>query len=186
VQNWTTCERNPVALDIPARVIRSFRGGAVLWSLGRGNLEVATGRADATVYTNGERRAHRAARGLRRMSQSAPGPLPPPAFPRAVMAELKRVVVARRRHAGAQAIGEALGLEPGHVRVRLRLARLLPPAALAGVDAPRRSWSEVEQDRQISFWVSDFGVRKTMERFDLSALEVRRAARRARGLTGSC
>jgi hypothetical protein len=186
VQNATTCTRNPVGLDVAMRSVRRIRGGAIATSHERGQVDVSTGGSTATIYTRSDARARRAAAALRRTSQTQPTRLPPPVYPRAVLAELKRVVVARREHQCARAIGIALGLGPGHVRNRLRLLRVLPAGALLGVSAPRRTWAEVERDRQVAFWAHDFSVPEAMDHFSLSRAEVRRAVRRVRGLAGDC
>jgi hypothetical protein len=183
VQNRTTCDRNPVGLDVAPDRIRRLRGAAIAWSLERGAVDVSTGRSNATVYAHGDRGAERAARALRRRSQGRPARLAAPVFPPAVLRELKRVTAAREQLGSTVAVGYALGIPRRFVRVRLQVARLLPVGALRGVSVPRRSWAEVERDRQVAFAAETHDAQR---RFHLSRAQVRRAVRRVRGLAGDC
>jgi hypothetical protein len=72
---------------------------------------------------------------------------------------------------------------PGVFRARVRLARLLPSGTLRDVPFPKRSWAQVEHDRQIAFAAQ---LHQAQREFHLTRAQVRRAVRRARGLTGSC
>ena len=101
----------------------------------------------------------------------------------AVLKELKRVAVAARTPESAEEIGRHLGLGPGAVRARLRVARLLPPGTLADVPVPKRSWAQVQHDRQIAFAARTHEAQK---RFGLTRAQVRAAVKRVRGLTGVC
>jgi hypothetical protein len=76
--------------------------------------------------------------------------------------------------------------DTAHVRLRLRLARMLGHRALRDVSAPRRSWRRVQRDRQIAFTALEFGVRQAARDHRLSRSQVRRAIRRVRGLAGRC
>jgi hypothetical protein len=183
VQNHSACEFNPVGLDVAPHGIRRFRGAAIAWSHEAAGVNVSAGRSTAVVYAWTDRRAERAARALRRVGQPGPRPLPAPVFPRAVLAELKRVVVARRELESTVAVGYALGIPRRFVRARLDVARVLPPGALRGVRVPRRSWPEVQRDRQIAFAAETGDAQR---RFDLTREQVRRAVRRVRGLVGKC
>jgi hypothetical protein len=60
---------------------------------------------------------------------------------------------------------------------------VLPPGALRGVPVPRRSWPEVQRDRQIAFAAETGDAQR---RFGLTREQVRRAVRRVRGLVGKC
>lgn len=186
VQNATTCTRNAVGLDVVPRSIHRVRGAGIAATYERGGIDVSTGRTTAAVYTSTDRRAARAVAALRRRSQSKPGSLPPPVFPPAVLKELKRVVVAWNRERRVSAVAAALGLRAAHVRTRLTVARLLPARALRAVEPPRRSWANIQRDRQVAFWAHEFGRRKAMEQFELGRAQVRRAVRRVRGLAGEC
>jgi hypothetical protein len=111
---------------------------------------------------------------LRRTGQARPRPLSAPAFPPAVLRELKRAVVA----------GDAArGIGPGVLRARARLARLLPSGTLHDVPIPKRSWTQVQHDRQIALAAQ---THQAQERYGLTREQVRQAVRRVRGLTGSC
>ena len=72
---------------------------------------------------------------------------------------------------------------PGVVRTRMRLARLLPAGVLRDVPVPKRSWAQVQHDRQIAFAAQ---TGQAQERFGLTRAQVLRAVRRVRGLTGVC
>jgi hypothetical protein len=174
VQDRTTCERNPVALDVVPRRLYRLRGDAIAAVYARGTIDVYSTRTTTTVFARGDRLAARAAKALRRRGQARPRPLSAPAFPRAVLRELKRAVVA----------GDAArGIGPGVLRMRARLARLLPSGTLRGVPIPKRSWARVQHDRQIAFAAQ---AHQAQRRYGLTREQVRQAVRRVRGLTGSC
>jgi hypothetical protein len=185
VQNDTTCGRNPVALDVAAQRLHRLRGGGIVADYGDG-IDLLTGGSTVTVFSTParERRAVRAVRPRR--AGEPPPQLRRPRLPWPVLAEVKRVAVAARRHDSRRAISRATGVSPGRVRVRLRLAELLGRDALAGVPAPRISWRTVRRYRQVAFWAQEFGPRAARERFDLTRAELRRIVRRVRGLTGDC
>ena len=183
IQDRTTCERNVVALDVVPRRVYRLRGHGIAAVYDRGTIDVASDHTTATASARGDRLAYRAARALRRRGQAHPRPLAAPVYPPAVLAELKRVVVAARTPESAEEIGRYLGLGPGHVRTRLRGARLLPRGTLRDVPVPKRSWPQVEHDRQTAFAAR---VHQAQQRFGLTRAQVRRAVKRVRGLTGSC
>jgi hypothetical protein len=183
VQHRTTCERNAVALDVVPRRIYRLRGHGIAAEYQRGTIDVGTGHATATVIANTDEFARQAVRALRHRGERRPHGLPAPVYPPAVLRELKRVAVAVHTPRSLQEIGHALGMGPGVVRARARLAALLPPGTLAHVRVPRRSWAQVQRDRQIAFAAQ---VHHAQQRYGLTRAQVRAAVRRARGLTGSC
>ena len=149
----------------------------------RGSLDVASARTPSTIIARGDRLAARAARAMRRRGQHRPQPLAAPAYPPAVLAELKRADVAVHTPRSLTEIGHALGMRPGVVRARARVASLLPPGTLDDIPVPKRRWAEVEHDRQVAFAAQ---VHQAQQQFGLTRAEVRRAVKRVRGLTGSC
>jgi hypothetical protein len=183
LQDRTTCERNVVALDVVPRSIYRLRGGGIAADYGEASIDVGSDHTTTTVFANSDRFARRATKAMRRRGQRRPHALPAPVYPPAVLKELKRVVVASHTPRSLEEIAHALGLGPGAVRARVRLARLLPPGTLRDVPVPRRSWAQVEHDRQIAFAAQ---THQAQQRFDLTRAQVRRAVRRARGLTGRC
>jgi hypothetical protein len=183
LQDRTTCERNVAALDVVPRRIYRLRGQAIAAVYERGTIDVSDGHTTTTVSARGDRLARRATRALRRRGQARPRPLPAPVYPPAVLAELKRADVAVHTPRSLQEIGHALGMGPGVVRARARVAALLPPGALDGVPVPKRSWKQVQHDRQIAFAAQ---VHQAQQQFHLTRKQVRRAVKRVRGLTGSC
>jgi hypothetical protein len=183
VQDRTTCERNVVALDVVPRRIYRLRGHGIAAVYQRGTIDVASGRTTTTIFAGGDGLATRAAKALRRRGQHRARPLPAPSYPPAVLAELKRADVAVHTPRSLQEIGRALGMGPGVVRARARMASLLPAATLRGVRVPKRSWAQVERDRQIAFAAQ---VGQAQQQFGLTRQQVRRAVKRVRGLTGRC
>jgi hypothetical protein len=187
VQHHTTCERNPLALDItPQRVFR-FRRGAIVASYPEGDVDVGTGGYTVTVFATTTGRAVRALGQLRRRSQHAPSKrLAAPVYPTVVLQELKRVVVARARWGDVGRIARETGLPRDAVQTRLRVARLLGSRALAKVAPPARPWPAVAQDRQVAIFAFAQGIGASARLYGLSHAEVRAAMRRVRGLTGRC
>src|SRR4051812_43299886 len=104
-QNWTTCDRNPLALDVlPTRLFR-VRGGGIAAQYREEGVDVGIGRRTVAVFAGDEGLAIAAARLLRLRSASAPpARFRRPAYPRAVLAELARVVAPRGRHHSVRAI----------------------------------------------------------------------------------
>jgi hypothetical protein len=183
LQDRTTCERNVVALDVVPRRIYRLRGSGIAADYGEASIDVSSGHTTTTVFGNSDRFARRATKAMRRRGQAHPRRLSAPVYPPAVLKELKRVIAASHTPRSAEEIGNALGLGPGVVRARVRLARLLPGGTLRHVPVPRRSWAQVQHDRQIAFAAQ---THQAQQRFGLTRAQVRRAVRRARGLTGSC
>ena len=173
LQDRTTCERNVVGLDVVPRRVYRVRGGGIAADYEPGAIDVGTGHTTTTIFANSDRFAHRAMRAMRRQGQRRPHRLAAPVYPIAVLKELKRVVVAARPR----------GIAPSVVRARLRVARLLPPGTLDGVPVPKRSWAQVQHDRQIAFAAQ---VHQAQKQFGLTRAQVRAAVRRVRGLTGAC
>ena len=183
LQDRTTCERNVAGLDVVPRRIYRLRGAAIAADYGEGSIDVGTGHTTTTVFANSDRFARRATKAMRRRGQRRPQRLGPPVYPPAVLGELKRADAAVHTPRSLQEIAHALGLGPGAVRARARVAALVPPGALDGVPVPKRSWAQVEHDRQIAFAAR---VHQAQQQFGLTRAQVRRAVKRVRGLTGSC
>jgi hypothetical protein len=183
LQDRTTCERNVVGLDVVPRRIYRLRGHGIAAVYERGTIDAGTGHTTTTVSAQGDALARRATRAMRRRGQARPRPLSAPVYPPAVLGELKRADVAVHTPRSLTEIGHALGMGPGVVRARARVASLLPPGTLDDVPVPKRSWAQVEHDRQIAFAAQ---THQAQQRFGLSRKQVRRAVKRVRGLTGSC
>jgi len=183
LQNRTTCERNVVALDVVPRRIYRLRGRGIAADYGEASIDVGTGHTTTSVFATSDRFARRATNAMRRHGRCLPHALAAPVYPRAVLAELKRVIVVSRTPRSAEEIGQTLGLTTGVVRARVRLGRLLPAGTLRDVRVPRRSWAQVQHDRQIAFAAQ---VHQAQQQFGLPREQVRRAVRRVRGLTGRC
>lgn len=185
IQTSTSCARNPIAIDsLPSRVFR-LRGGAIAVSYEATGVDVATGNRNVTIYADLELMSA-ALRELRRRSQPSPEPLPPPAYPRIVLRELKRVTAAADRLPGVKAVARATELSPDEVRLRLRIAELLGPEALADVPVPTMSTATVERFRQLAFSADELGLTYTAREHGLTKAELRAKIRRVRGLTGYC
>jgi hypothetical protein len=174
VQDRTTCERNPVGLDIVRRRLYRLRGHGIAAVYERGTVDVYSGRTTTTVFARTDALAARAVKALRRRGQARPRPLRSPHFPPAVLRELKRAVTAGQ---------PPRGLGAGVWRARVRLARLLPSGTLRDVPVPKRSWPQVQHDRQIAFAAQ---THQAQQLFGLTRAQVLRAVHRVRGLTGSC
>jgi hypothetical protein len=150
-------------------------------------IDVGIGRHTVTVFARSRAKARKAAARLRpRGRREASGPLPAPVYPRPVLRELVRVRSAYARLGTTAAVAGRTGLAPGVARARLRVARLLGAAALAGVEPPKRPWRAVARERQIVLNAIALGRERTLERYGLTQAELRRMARRVRGLSGSC
>jgi hypothetical protein len=186
VQHHASCARNPLSLDVVPRRVYRLRRHAIAAEYGS-MIDVGIGRHTVTVFAYSRGKARRAAERLRRRGEAdAARPLPAPVYPRAVLRELKRVRVAYARLGTTAAVAERLGMGPGVARARLRVARLLGPAVLAGVEPPKRPWRVVAHERQIALNVIALGRKGTLERYGLEPAELRRIERRVRGLSGSC
>jgi hypothetical protein len=186
IQTSTSCGRNPIAIDnLPDRVYR-LRGGGLAVAYEPTAVDVGTGNRTVTVYTNELELMSAALREVRRRSQPTPEPLPPPVYPRTVLRELKRVTAASDRLHGVEAVARATELSPPEVRLRLRIADLLGPQALAGVPVPTMSTATVERLRQLAFAADELGLAETAAKHGLTKAELRAKIRRVRGLVGSC
>lgn len=164
-----------------------MRGGALAARYRGNGIDLSTGRHTVTIFTDTSARETAAVAQLRRRSEQVPAPrLAAPRYPRAVLQELKRVVVARPGGRSVEAIREAIGLSGPAVRVRLALARLVGPRALRHVPAPARSWREVKHARQAAFGEREQGERSTARELGITVARLRRLVRSVRGLTGSC
>jgi hypothetical protein len=102
-----------------------------------------------------------------------------------VLRELKRVTVAKKRVDKIGMIARAVKLPPAEVRLRLRIAELLGPDALAGVPPPRMSTATVERLRQLSFR-AQFNPARTAREYGISKAALRTKIDRVRGLAGDC
>jgi hypothetical protein len=186
IQTSTSCARNPIAIDnLPSRVFR-LRGGAIAVSYEATAVDVGTGGRNVTVYTNELELMSAALRDVRRRSEPTPQPLAPPVYPETVLRELKRATAAAGRLHGVRAVARATELSPPEVALRLRIADLLGPKALAGVPVPTMSTATVERLRQLAFSADELGVAYTARRHGLTQAELRAKIGRVRGLTGYC
>lgn len=184
VQNSTSCDRNPLAIDrVPYRVFL-LRGGAVAVEYEQTGLDVSTGSQTVTLYTEFELMSA-ALRDFRRRSEPDPQPLAPPVYPPAALRELKRVTVAKKRYGRIEAIARAIGLPPAEVQVRLQIAELLPPETLAHVRPPKLSIPALERLRQLAFRTEDNLPRAARLR-GISVAALRKKIAPVRGLTGYC
>lgn len=185
VQNFTSCARNPIGLDSTPYEVYLVRGGGIAAAYGSTAIDVGAGHQTVTVFTNEVEVMGAALREIRPYSHSLPQPLAPPVYPMPVLRELKRVTVAEKRYGSIAAIAEGTGLSPAKVRVRLRIAELLGPNALAGVPPPTMSTATVRRLRQLSF-NAEYDASQTAKNHGMSVAELRRKVRRVEGLAGSC
>jgi hypothetical protein len=186
VQHHASCARNPLSLDVVPRRVHRVRGHAIAAEYGS-MIDVGIGRHTVTVFARGLAKARRAVRRLRRRGEAdASRPLPAPVYPRPVLREVERVRVAYARLGTTAAVAERTGLAPRAARARLRMARMLGPEALAGVEPPKRPWRAVARERQIALNAYALGRRRTLERYGLEPAELRRIERRVLGLSGRC
>lgn len=184
VQNSSSCERNPVAIDrLPYRVFL-VRGGGLAAEYERTGIDVGTGDHTVTLYTEFEL-IGASLRDFRLQSEPAPQPLAPPVYPMPVLRELKRVTVAKERFDGIGAIARAIDLPPAEVQARLEIAELLPPDTLANVPPPTMSTATVERLRQLAFR-TQFNLAKGARKRGISEAALRKKINRVRGLTGYC
>ncbi|MDQ3724372.1 MAG: hypothetical protein M3335_00540 [Actinomycetota bacterium] len=184
VQTTSSCARNPIGLDRIPREVFLLRGGglAAVYEL---MADVGTGRQTVTVFSSELELMGAALREVRARSHSAPQLLAPPVYPLPVLRELKRVTAAAERLGGIEAIARATDLPADEVRLRLQVAELLGPDALAGVPVPKMSTATVERLRQLAFLAQE-EPRRTARRHGISVAALRAKVRRVRGLTGSC
>ena len=103
-----------------------------------------------------------------------------------MLGELKRVTAAADRLHGVKAIARATELTPAEGKVRLQIAELLGPKALAGVPVPTMSTATVERLRQLAFAAHEIGLVKTARDHGLRVAQLKAEVRRVRGLVGYC
>jgi hypothetical protein len=185
IQTASSCTRNPIGLDRLPYEVFLLRGGGLAAVYEPTGIDVGTGRETVTVFANYELMGA-ALRDFHLQSQSGPQPLPPPIYPLPVLRELKRVTAVQGRFAGVGAIARVTGLTPAEVRLRLAIAELLGPEALAGVPAPTMSVATVERLRQLSFDVQLSGLARTAREHGMSIASLRTKVRRVRGLGMDC
>jgi hypothetical protein len=186
VANATSCNRNPIAVDAVARNAFLVRGGGLAVEYGPGAVDVGTGRQTVNLRASEPEVIGAALREVRRRSEAGPEPLAPPVYPLPVLRELKRATAAAERFDDVAAIAKATELRPEEVRMRLRVAELLGPDALAGVPAPTMSIATVERLRQLAYGVQTHDLAHTAERHGMSVASLRKKIRRVRGLAGGC
>jgi hypothetical protein len=186
VGNATGCTRNPVGSNGLVRDVFLVRGGGLAVAYAAGAVDVGTGRQTVSVRTSEPEALGAALREVRRRSEAAPEPFAPPIYPLPVLRELKRVTVAEERLDGVAAIAKATELPPDEVELRLRIAELLGPDALAGVPAPTISIATVERWRQLAFGVQTHNLAHTAERHKMSVASLLKKIRQVRGLAGGC
>lgn len=191
VTNSTSCEQNPIGLDGIPGEIRLLRGGGLAVVSGRyeyveepWEVEVGTGHQTFTVRADYEL-IGAALREVRTRSQSTPQSFSPPVYPMPVLRELKRVTAVEKRLGGIGAIAEETELSPDTVRLRLRIAELLGPDALAGVPVPTMSTRTVERLSQIASLMR-IHPKAVARKTGLSVAVLRKKASRVRGLGGVC
>lgn len=184
IQNWSTCTRNPLRLDVIPSQVFPLRGGGIATAYDASRVEVGTGDRTVTVFAYREL-IGAALRDMHLRSQPSPEPLAPPKYPMPVLRELKRVTVPRDRGAGINAIARKTGVPRNEVRLRLRIAELLGPEALADVRPPTMSTATVE-------WLGKLAHRtiykpvRTARRQGISVAALKRKISRVRGLAGAC
>lgn len=183
IRTSTTCALNPIAHETSFASVSPLRGGGLRtedeW------VYVGTGNLTLTVDTREPELMSAALREVRRRSQPAPEPLPPPVYPMTVLRELKRVTVPAERLHGVKAIARETELAPDQVRYRLRIAELLGPEALAGVPVPTMSTARVRRLIQLAVLVRLY-PKRTAEKNEMTVAELRKLVSRVRGLTGFC
>jgi hypothetical protein len=184
IQNWSACTRNPLRLDrIPYQVF-PLRGGGIAAVYESSGVDVGTGDRTVTVFAYPEL-IGAALREIHLRSQPGPEPLASPEYPLPVLRELKRVTVPADRGVGIGAIARKTGVSPDEVRLRLRIAELLGPEALADVPPPTMSTATVE-------WLGKLAHRAiykpvlTARRQGISVAALKRKISRVRGLAGAC
>lgn len=184
VQNWSACTRNPLRLDVVPYQVIPLRGGGIATVYESSAVDVGTGDRTVTVFAYRELMGA-ALREIHLRSQPGPEPLAPPAYPMPVLRELKRVTVPADRGVGVRAIAKKTRLSPHQVRLRLRIAELLGPEALADVPPPTMSTATVS-------WLSKLAHRAiykpvlTARRQGITVAALKRKIRRVRGLAGAC
>jgi hypothetical protein len=184
VQNWSACARNPLRIDRVPYQVFPLRGGGIAAVYESSSVDVGTG--DRTVSVFSERELMGAALlEIHLRSQPQAESLAPPEYPTPVLRELKRVTAIADRGEGIGTIARKTRISVDEVRLRLRIAELLGPAALAGVPVPTMSTATVE-------WLSKLAHRAiykpvlTARRQGISVAALKRKISRVRGLAGAC
>jgi hypothetical protein len=172
VQNWSSCYRNPIGLDRLPQKVFLVRGGGLAAQYESTAVDIGTGNRTVTIYADYEL-VGAAMRELRPEADAEPQPLAPPVYPMPVLRELKR------------ASTKPSELAPEEVKLRLRIAELLGPDALADVPPPKMSVKTVERLRQLAF-KAEFNFAETARKNGLTKAELRRKIKRVRGLAGHC
>lgn len=185
VQTASSCTRNPIGLDRLPYEVYLLRGGGLAAAYESTAVDVGTGRQTVTVFANEYEIIGAALRDMHSRSQPGPQPLAPPVYPMPVLRELKRVTAVADRFDGIRAIARATDLAPAEVRLRLRIAELLGPDALAGVPPPTMSIATVERLRQLSF-SAQYDLAGTAREEGISVASLRKKIRRVRGLAADC
>lgn len=185
VQNSTSCADNPLRSEEGFDRLFLLRGGGIAAEYSPYWVEVSTGLQTATVNPEEFELMGAALRELRRRSEPSPQPLAPPIYPLPVLRELKRVKVAAGRLGGVKAVARATDLPTAEVRLRLRIAELLGPDALADVPAPTMSTATVERLERWAFY-AEFKPAKFARRLGISLATLKKQISRVRGLAGRC
>ena len=172
IQNVSSCARNPMGLDRLPQKVFALRGGGLAVQYESTAVDVGIGDRTVTVYAEYELMGA-ALRELRPVGEEEPQALAPPTYPMPVLRELKRATTQP---------GE---LAPVEVSVRLQIAELLGPDALADVPPPTMSVATVERLRQIAFR-AQFNPARYARQHKISKAALERKLRRVRGLTGAC
>jgi len=184
IQNWSACTRNPLRLDVTPYQVFPLRGGGIAAVYESSAVDVGTGDRTVTVFAYPEL-IGAALREIHLRSQLGPEPLASPQYPMPVLRELKRVTAPADRGVGIAAIARKTRVSPDEVRLRLRIAELLGPEALAEVPPPTMSTATVE-------WLGKLAHRAiykpvlTARRQGISVAALRRKISRVRGLAGAC
>jgi hypothetical protein len=113
LEDRSTCQRNPVALDVVPRRLYRLRGHGIAAVYDRGNIDVYADHTTTTAAARGDRLVARAVKAIRRRGQARPRALRAPVFPPAVLRELKRVTVA----AATPRFSNRYATEPGSPRL---------------------------------------------------------------------
>lgn len=185
VQNSTSCAYNPLRIDrVPNRLFL-LRGGGLATEYEPTRVAVNTGLQTAIVRPDEYELMGAALREVRRRSEPSPQPLAAPIYPLPVLRELKRVTVAADRLGGIPAIAKATGLPGVEVRLRLQVAGVLGPDALAGVPAPKMSVATVERLERLAF-NAEYKPAKRARAMGISLASLKKKVRRVRGLAGRC
>jgi hypothetical protein len=184
VQTDTSCERNPIALDVLPSRVYLLRGEGLAADY-EGMIDIGSGRQTVTLFARYEL-VGAALEEIRPHSQPEPQPLAPVIYPMPVLRELVRVTAVEDRYDSVRALAKATKLTPDEVRLRLRIADLLGPEALAGVRPPTMSIKTVERLRQLGFLMEEEPVR-TARKLGISVAALKKKLRPIRGLApGTC